>query len=173
MTLSCQFWRTFKRAMRSRDGSTAVELGFFIPLLAGMLLPLVDLGMGAYNQMQLQSAVQAAAGSALMNGFNATNIQAVVNANGGSLSHLTVATPTQQCGCSTTSNTVDYSTTQTPPSCSACPHGETSKPGVYVTVSATSTYTPLFTSPVVLPLFDLNVISGAVSLSAQSTVRIQ
>jgi Flp pilus assembly protein TadG len=150
---------------KSRAGSVAVELGLLLPMLAGMVIPLVDLGMGAYAKMQLQNAVQAGAGFALINGFNPSNITAVVNTNGASLSALAVAPPTQRCGCATTGDTVVYSGAQSPPTCgSTCPNSGIGKVGVYVTVSATANYTPLFNYP---------GLSNPVNLSAQSIVRIQ
>ncbi len=165
MGFPTKLWRTLKRLAASNKGSTAVELGLILPIIAGMMVPLVDLGMGAYAEMQLQSAVQAGAGNALTSGFNPTAIAAIVQANGTSLSNLQVTpAPTQQCGCVTTSNTIDYSTTQYPPYCSSCPNAaDPSKVGVYVTVNATATYTPLFSYP---------GIGSSVALSAQSVVRI-
>jgi Flp pilus assembly protein TadG len=157
--------RGLKRLRTSRQGSAAIELGLLLPVIAGMVVPLADLGMGAYAKMQLQGAVQAGAGIALTNGFNPSTISSLVQADGATLSNLVVTTPIQQCGCATASNTVVYSTTQTPPACNPpCPTGGTGMVGVYVTVSATATYTPMFKYP---------GLPNTVNLSAQSVVRIQ
>jgi Flp pilus assembly protein TadG len=162
-----------KRLTQSRDGAAIVELAILLPVIAGMVIPLVDLGMGAYSEMQLQNAVQAAAGTALTQGFNASTINASVNANvtaaasstPGSLSALTIATPTQQCGCVTSTNTIVFSNNQIPPNCNPpCPTGGIGVTGTYATVSATATYTPLFPYP---------YIGSSVGLSAQAVVRIQ
>jgi len=162
-----------KGVAQSREGSALVELGILLPIIAGMAVPLVDLGMGAYSQMQLQNAVQAGAGTALTQGFNPNTITASVNANvtaagsatPGSMSGLTIAPPTQQCGCVTSSDTIVFSTTQSPPTCNPpCPTGGIGTTGTYATVSATATYTPLFPYP---------VIGNSVNLSAQAIVRIQ
>lgn len=154
-----------KRLAPSCEGSALVELGLLLPMLAGMIVPLTDLGMGAYAQMQLQNAVQAGAETALASGFNPTKITTSVTANGASLSSLVVATPTQRCGCSTSSGTIVFSTTQSPPGCyPPCPSGGVGNTGTYVTVSATAQYTPLFNYP---------GISNPVNLSGISVIRIQ
>jgi Flp pilus assembly protein TadG len=154
-----------QRLARSSEGSAIIELGFILPIVAGMIVPVVDLGMGAYNQMQLQNAVQAGAGTALTNGFNPNTITTVINANGASLAGLTIAPPTQKCGCAKTDGTIVFSTTQSPPTCNPpCPTGGVGNMGTYITVSATANYVPLLTYP---------VIGNSVTLSAQSVVRIQ
>src|SRR5579862_9157570 len=102
---------------RSREGAVLVELGLLLPIFAGMIIPLADLGMGAYNQMQLETAVQAGANSALTNGYNPNTITTTVDANGASLSSLTITTMSQQCGCAKSDGTIVYSSTESPPSC--------------------------------------------------------
>lgn len=169
MTSLKRLLQKLQRLTHSSDGSAILELGLLLPIFAGMIVPVVDLGMGAYNQMQLQNAVQAAAGTALTSGFNPGTITAVVNANGASLASLTIAPPTQQCGCAKTDGTIVFSSTQSPPSCNPpCPTGGVGIMGTYVTVSATAKYTPIFNYPM-LPT-DSN---GALTLSSQSVLRIQ
>ena len=154
-----------KQLAHSRDGVALVELGLILPLFAGMIIPLTDVGMGVYNQMQLESAVQAGAGTALTNGYNPNTITASVNTNGASLSTLTITTMSQQCGCATSSDTVVFSSTESPPACiPPCPAGGVGVMGTYVTVAATAKYTPLFSYP---------YIPNPLTLSAQSVIRIQ
>src|SRR5579863_536415 len=100
MSFSSRLWRVLKSFAPSRGGSAAIELGLLLPMIAGMVVPLADLGMGAYAEMQLQNAVQAGAGNALTNGFNPNTITSIVQTNAASLSGLNVTpAPKQQCGC--------------------------------------------------------------------------
>jgi len=150
---------------RSREGAVLVELGLLLPIFAGMIIPLADLGMGAYNQMQLETAVQAGANSALTNGYNPNTITTTVDANGASLSSLTITTMSQQCGCAKSDGTIVYSSTESPPSCNPpCPAGGVGVIGTYVTVAATAQFNSLFTYP---------GIPNPLTLSAQSIIRIQ
>jgi Flp pilus assembly protein TadG len=134
---------------------SAVEFAVTAPLLIGMLIPLVDLGMGIAKNTQLHNAAQAGAQYALANGWDSTAIQnAVTNAT--KLSPIeALPAPSQSCGCPT-------GTTVTAVSCgSVCSDGANA--GTYVTVNARSSYTPVIPYP---------MLGSPVILVATSIVRI-
>jgi Flp pilus assembly protein TadG len=128
------------RIGRDRAGVAAVELGLTAPVLAGLLIPMVDLGIGAYEKMRVQGAAEAAAQYALghASAYNASNIQSA-GQNATSLAGLTV-TPTQACNC-ITGTTIGAAVSCT----STCSDGST--PGTFVSVATQATYTPLFSYP--------------------------
>jgi Flp pilus assembly protein TadG len=154
------FLRTLLSFARNRKGTSAVELALCLPLLAGLVVPLTDLGMGAYTQMQVGNAAQAGAEYAGVVGFNSTNIASAVT-NATSLPGVTATpTPSQSCNCVTATGTVGPSQ-GTPPCAQTCASG---KIGTFVTVSAQATYTTLFDYP---------GISSPLTITAQSVIRIK
>jgi Flp pilus assembly protein TadG len=163
-----QLIRAVRRLMRERAGTSALELAFCLPLVAGMIVPLTDLGMGAYTQRQVINAAQAGAEYAAtmgLAGYNAANIgSAVANATG--LSGVTVpatAPVAESCGCVNAATLAITNITGTPPcNSSSCASGSV---GTFVTVTAQATYTTLFDYSPVMP--------NAVTLTAQSLVRIK
>jgi len=60
--------RRLRSFWRERKATSAIELALVLPLIAGMIVPLTDLGMGAYTKMQVQNAAQAGADYALKTG---------------------------------------------------------------------------------------------------------
>lgn len=152
-------FRALRRFLRDRAGTSAVELGLCLPLVAGMIIPLTDLGMGAYTQMQVVNAAQAGAEYAGTSGFNSANItNAVTNAT--SLPGVSATpAPAQSCNC-VTGTTVGPSL-GTPPCAQTCTSGTV---GTFVTVGAQATYTTLFNYP---------GISSPMTLSAQTVIRIK
>jgi Flp pilus assembly protein TadG len=121
-----------------------------------MTLTTVDLGLGFYRKMQVQNAAQAGAQYAALRGFDQTNISNAIAAATSSSTISALPAPVQFCGCPSGSgiSALDCGST--------CPSG--SSPGTYVTASAQSTYYTVFSYP---------VIRDHVSLTAQSTLRIQ
>ena len=74
-------WKTLQRVgefLQVRDGMAAIEFGILAPLLAGILVPVTDLGMCFYQKMQVQAAAQAGAQYAAAHGWNSTAIQNAV-----------------------------------------------------------------------------------------------
>jgi Flp pilus assembly protein TadG len=144
------------RLGRRIDGAAAVEFAVALPLLAGVLLPMFDIGMAAYQQMQVIDAAQAGADYALSHGWNTSAIQTAVT-NATNLTGLSASpAPSQFCGCPS-------GTALTSATCgSTCANGQAV--GTYVTVSAQRTFTPL------VPYSGFG--SSAV-LKGTSTVRIQ
>ena|ERR1700686_1191058 len=141
---------------RNSEGVAAVEFGLITPVLIGLLVPLTDLGMGFYQQMQVRDAAAAGAQYALRHGWNSTAIQNAVTSATGLGSISASPAPGQSCGCPNATS-VSISTCN-----STCSDGQPA--GTYVTVNAQSVYTPLLPYP---------VLGSDVTLTAQSIVRIQ
>jgi len=141
--------------VRARDGGAAVEFSVAAPVLAIIFVPLIDIGMAVYQQMQVQDAAQAGAQYAMAHGWNNSGIvNAVTNAT--TLSVSASPSPAKSCGCP------DGSSVSAAACGSTCPDGQTA--GTYVTVSAQATYAPLLPYP---------SMGSSVTLSAQTTARIQ
>ncbi len=155
-----QILRNSLKATRDAAGASAVEFALVLPVLVGMMIPTADLGLGFYAQMRVQNAAQAGAEYAIVHGWNnGANVTAIEGAVTSATSLASISAspaPTQACGCAS-------GTSITPTDCaSLCPNGAT--PGSYVTVSAQSAYAPLIPYP---------VIGNSITLTAQSTARVQ
>jgi Flp pilus assembly protein TadG len=138
------------------DGTAAVEFALIGPILIAIMVPLIDLGLGYYQKMQVEDAAQAGAQYAMAHGWNSTAIGAAVSA-ATALSAITASpAPVQSCGCPSGSSV-------TSAACGTkCGNGQPA--GTYVTVSAQAVYTTLIPYP---------GIGSSVMLTAQSTARIQ
>src|SRR5579862_1129833 len=147
------------RLSRANTGTAALEFGLVVPVLLGLLVPLVDLGIALSQDIQVQQAAQAGAQYAASHPWNSNSATRIANAVTSASALPGVAAipaPTQICGCPTGGAI-------TPATCySTCANGETA--GYYVTVSAQSRYTT--------PL-PYSLLGHSVMLSAQSTVRIR
>ena len=164
-------WRRIARQLgRLRNDNRAVamvEFAVVMPILVLLILPLVDLGMGFYVKTQVATAAQAGAQYAFVNGWNSGNIStAVTSATGMGTTIQASPAPVLACGCAD-------GTTFTPPLIAATlvsdcasrtPCTGARLQGVYVTVFAQTTYTPLFS---------YLIFSGSTTISTSSTVRIQ
>ena len=152
----------FKRACRrlaalldAREGNAVVEFSIAAPVLTVILVPLIDIGMAVYQKMQVQDAAQAGAQYAMAHGWNSSSIQnAVTSAT--ALAVSATPAPSKTCGCP------DGSSVSAATCGSTCSDGKTA--GVYVTVGAQVTYTPLLPYP---------TMGNSLTLSAQTTARIQ
>jgi Flp pilus assembly protein TadG len=145
------------RLGRDRSGVAAVELGLTAPVLAALLIPMVDLGIGAYEKMRVQGAAEAAAQYALghATSYNASAVQSA-GQNATSLAGVSV-TPNQTCNC-ITGTTIGAAV-----SCaSTCADGST--PGTFVSVATSVSYTTLITYP---------GITSPMTLSGYAIVRTQ
>jgi Flp pilus assembly protein TadG len=132
-----------------------VEFAITTPLLIGMLIPLIDLGLGIAKNTQLHNAAQAGAQYAFVNGWDSTAIQnAITKAT--NLSPIeALPAPSQSCGCPT-------GTAVTTVACgSVCSDGTNA--GTYVKVNARSSYTPVIPYP---------MFGSSVTLVATSIVRV-
>jgi Flp pilus assembly protein TadG len=153
-----RFFRLLRAFALDCDGISAIELAICLPLMVGMILPMVDLGMGAYTKMELVNAAQAGAQYAAKNGFNATNIGTAVT-SATSMSGVSAnPAPAESCGCVSGTTITNVGT---PPCSGSCASGTV---GTFVTVNAQVSYSTLFPYP---------GIASPVTLSAQSMIRIQ
>jgi Flp pilus assembly protein TadG len=143
---------------RDRVGVSAVEFAVSAPVLVALLIPLVDLGIALYEQVQVHTAAQAGAEYALLKapGFDSTAISNAVTGATGMSGISASPVPSQSCGCpSTTGITAATCGTN-------CASGQTAS--TYVTVNAEASYTPMLS---------YSGLSGTITLSSQSTVRIK
>jgi Flp pilus assembly protein TadG len=143
---------------RCRAGTAVVEFALAAPVLLGLLVPLVDLGIAYSRQIRLSQAAQAGAQYAIAHPWNSNSVTDISNAvtAAGALRGIAASpAPAQVCGCANGSAVLSYSCNST------CPNGQTA--GFYVVVNAQVPYTT------VLPY---SVLGNAVTLSAQTTVRI-
>jgi Flp pilus assembly protein TadG len=154
--------RGWKRALRhiagfarGREGTAAVEFSVAAPILVVIFIPLIDIGMAVYQQMQVQDAAQAGAQYAMAHGWNSSAIVSAVT-SATPLSVSASPSPAKSCGCPASSSVSAASCGST------CPDGQTA--GTYVTVGAQATYVPLLPYP---------LMGSSVTLSAQATARIQ
>jgi Flp pilus assembly protein TadG len=142
----------------ARAGSSAVEFALATPVLLGLLVPLVDLGMVYSRQIQVEQAAQAGAQYASVHPWNSNSVSAISNAvtAAGALPGITASPPPNQiCGCPSGSAVLSYNCNTT------CPNGQSA--GYYVIVNAELPYTPA------LPY---SVLGNSLTLSAQTTIRI-
>ena len=156
---------------RDRRGMSAVEFGLAAPVFLAMLTPVIDLGLAFSQQIRVNQAVESGAQYATANPYNgttwATNVSsAMTNATTLSVSPVVGA---ETCGCpNPTSTQIVTGSYGTPPSCGAqagasdCP--DSSKPGYYVTLSASLTYTS------VMPY---SILGSSTVLSSRADVRVQ
>jgi Flp pilus assembly protein TadG len=152
--------RGLQRAWFSgRSGAAAIELALVSPFLLILLTGIVEVGIAAYQAMQVQAAVQAGALYAVQNGTsNLTAIgTAVVNATG-TTGITATPTPFTFCGCPTAAGVVSQTT-----DCTTVCTGNIA-PGHYITISAAVPHSTL------LPYLNLPLPA---SLKASTTVRIQ
>ncbi len=139
-----------------RAGNAAVEFALLAPALILLLLGIIDYGTGVYQSMQVQNAAEVGAEYAIKNGFNATAISSAVTSATNLQGISATPSPAQSCGCAS------GSTVSTATCGSTCPSGAAA--GVYVTVSAQSTYSTLIPYP---------GIPNSFTFSSASMVRIQ
>jgi Flp pilus assembly protein TadG len=149
-------WRALAGGGR---GTAAVEFALAAPVLAGLLVPVADLGIAYSRQIQVQQAAQAGAQYATFHPWNSSSTTAIADAvtAASTLPGISASpAPREFCGCPTGTavSSVACGTT--------CPDGQTA--GYYVVVSATMSYTPQ------LPY---SVLGDPVTLKAQSTTRVR
>jgi Flp pilus assembly protein TadG len=150
--------RAFRRVaafLGADEATAAVEFSVAVPVLAIIFVPLIDIGMAVYQQMQVQDAAQAGAQYAMAHGWNSSAIQSAVT-SATMLSVSASPAPSKSCGCPSSSSVSSAACGAT------CPDGQTA--GTYVTVGAQATYTPLLPYP---------TMGSSLTLSAQTTARIQ
>ncbi len=149
-----------RRFFTDRRGAGTVEFAFLSPLLILMAIVTIDLGMGGYSQMQVQTAAQAGGDYALYNfvynTYSTNNIKsAILNATANTGISAS-PDPVQFYGCATSTGVEVVS------SGDVCSNGQS--PGTYITAYSNVTYTPLASY--------FGVASSYV-LKGQATVRVQ
>jgi Flp pilus assembly protein TadG len=143
-----------KKFRRDRRGVTAVEFAIIAPILIGMFVSVIDLGLGLYTQVQLANAAQAGAAYAMQKGYNASAMATVAQSST-RLTNLTVAT-SQFCGCPSATGVTTTSCT------ASCGDGLTA--GTFAQVTATKDYSTLLSYPGLPTSFHM---------SEQATARTQ
>jgi Flp pilus assembly protein TadG len=144
------------RLRRDRSGIAAVELGLIASMLVGILIPMFDLGMGAYQKMRVQDAAEAGAQYALEHGFSVGAITSAAQ-NATALGVGVTVNPTQACNC-ITAGSIGAGV-----ACgSACADGSTS--GTYVTVGTQTSYSLLVSYP---------GLTNPMTLTGTAVVRIK
>jgi len=141
------------RAAFDDRGLAAVEFGVVVPVLALTVLAVSDLGLGLARKMQVENAVQLGSSYAVVRGFDASAISAVVT-NDSSISASPA--PALYCGCPTGSGISAVACGST------C--GSGARAGTYVSISAQATYSTNL---------NYQVVPTTYTLTAQSTVRLQ
>jgi Flp pilus assembly protein TadG len=145
----------FLTGSRAEAGGAGVEFAVIAPMLVLAIVGTVDLGLGLYQNMQVQNAAQAGAVYATSHTFSAASISAVVSAATKSSSVTASPAPAKFCGCASNAGVAANA-------CSAsCPAGAIA--GTYISVNAQASYSPLLPYP---------FLPGTLTLSAQSIVRV-
>jgi len=148
--------RLFVGGRDAETGVAAIEFALIAPILAIGIIGTVDLGLGIYRKMQVQTAGQAGAEYAATHGFAPSGVTAAIR-SATSLSTIEAEpAPVQFCGCATTEGVVSASCGTT------CAGG--AKAGTYVSAAAQSSYTTIIPYPLFPKRYEL---------AAQSTVRIR
>ena len=145
-----------RRARNDVRGVAAIEFAIIIPTLIMMVVCTADLGMGIYRNMQVQNAAQAGARYAMSHPFDATSISNIVSSATGLQGIAASPSPSQYCGCATSSGISSVSCG------SICPAGAVY--GMYVKVSAQGVYHTIVSYP---------LIANDFTLAAEATVRVQ
>jgi len=164
--------RIFRNLLRPREsGTAAIEFGIVAPVLALVLVGMVDVSSLMYQAMQLNSAVEAGTFYVLRNGWDSSTgaapiIVAVQNTG------MTTGTPTATCfyGCprAGTGIVAQSGVCGSGTSTLTCQNGYS--PGQYVKISAQLSTTTLMTSGI------FGFFGGSLALpnplTATSTIRL-
>lgn len=121
--------------LQRQDGAAAIEFAIVGGVFCMILVVGVDISLGYYSSMQVQTASQMGAQYAAVHGFDATKISNAVTAATSTTGISTSPAPTQFCGCASAS-TITTATCGT-----SCSDGMTA--ATYVQVTATRNYTPI------------------------------
>jgi Flp pilus assembly protein TadG len=143
------------RLARDRSGIAAIEMGLVASMLVAILIPMFDLGMGAYQKMRVQDAAEAGAQYALTSGYSTTAITTAAQTATSLGTGITV-TPSEACNC------IISSVIGPAVACgSTCADGSTA--GTYVTVATQTSYSLLVSYP---------GLASPMTLSGTAVVRI-
>ncbi len=171
-----RFYSAARRYGNDRRGAAAAEFALLLGLLVIPILNASDLALYGWHRMQLENAAQMAAqaawetcdsGSKLPALTKCTGLAAAVSVAAQSTSLGTsavVGTLTEGNFCPNSAGTALVSAGAAD-DCSAV-NGSTDKPGIYLTIPVTYTYTPLFTGTSVVSLLPAN-------MQAKGRMRLQ
>jgi Flp pilus assembly protein TadG len=154
-------FRQFRPLHVSSDGAVLVEFAFVAPMLATLMLGMVDMGLWNTARLSVDRAARAGAEYAVASGYNSTAISAAITSNAparsGMLSAITATpAPTRWYGC-VVSNSSVVATVQG----AVCADGTTA--GTYVTSNASATYSYAVPWP---------GLGSSVTISSRVKVRI-
>ena len=152
-TLGNRFRRSPRR--RNESGSAAMEFGLTAPFLVLLAIGAGELGMGAYEAMQVQNAAQAGAVYVSKYGMSISGISNAVTSSTGTSGITATPAPVQFCGCPSGSGVTTIDCTGT------C--GDGSGPGQYVRINARMTHRSLVLN---------SGISVPVTVSGEAVVRL-
>jgi len=158
-----------RRALCWERGQSLIEVALLTPLLAGLLLGVIELGRYAYISILVGNAAHAGAlyaAQGLAYAYNPPGITAAAQSdyanNGQNPSTLTVSTPTYACGCESQGvMTPSSCSTSVSPTAGTCATGQDWVETVSVTASGT--YKALFNYP---------WIPSSITVSATSTMNV-
>ena len=128
-------------------GAAIVEFALILPFLILLMIGLFDLGFGAYQSMQVHAAAEAGAQYALRHNWDATAIATAVTSATGTGAIAATPAPSRVCGCpdgGTFTVVAVWVVDRCVPS-AICTSG--SSPGVYASVSARLSYSPVLAYP--------------------------
>lgn len=147
-----------RRLPWAREGVTTIEFALVAPILALLIVGILDFGIGLWRQMQVATAAQAGAAYASTNGWNATATgiaNAVTGATG--LGSITATpAPAWACGCPNATSGIAWVACG-----STCPDG--SQSAHYVTIGAQAAYSTILPYP---------GLANPLTLSAASFARL-
>ncbi len=164
---------SFSRGYRSEErGAAAAEFALILLLLTIPILNVVDFALYAWNRMQVDNAAQVAAQAAratcsfnqLPATSNCSNMGTAVTAAIGSTplgASVTVTNTQENYYCITSGGSlalVATPPTAPPPDCSGNGGSASDRPGDYVRITASYTYTPLFPGVSVVALLSTPII---------------
>ena len=140
-------------------GSVAVELALLAPVLAGVLIGIVDIGTYINQKMQLQSAARAGAQYAIQSDGNAEDTAGIfdVVAAASNMDAGFTVTSVAFCGCADGTET----TVSTTGCGGTCAGGDS--PALSVRVTVSNTFTPIFPYP---------GLPDSVDLQGQTSLRV-
>lgn len=157
---------TANRQARGRSGIAAVEFGLMAPLLLILLTGVGEIGIAAYQTMQVQAAVEAGALYAVKHPPSSPSDSVALTAIGTAVTSGTGTTgitanpaPTSYCGCPAATGVVSQAA-----DCATVCSLDSKAPGQYVQVNASITHTTL------LPYLSLPLPA---TLTASSTVKVK
>jgi Flp pilus assembly protein TadG len=161
--------------LRETRGAAVVEFALVSTLLIGLLLPLIDVGMGFYYKDQIMTAAQAGAQHAFENGYSGsdpTAITSVITSATGLPASGMTATATRKCGCWTMSGGI-YALTLSSLNSQAqttCTSGTTKNPATTCSSSSARFYLTSHAETTYRPLLRYGGFGSSIDLSADSTV---